>query len=299
MGTGRRLLVPDHKPFRTTRLVANLRQGRNDWYRIKAKADGPAQLHIYDEIGFFGVTANDLIGELSSVKGDLEVHLNTPGGEVFDGIAIFNALKQRDGIVRIVIDSLAASIGSVIAMAADPGNLIIAKNASMMIHDGFGMGIGNAKDLRELADLLDKTSDNIASIYADRTGQPASQWREAMLAETWYVGQEAVDAGLADFLQGAEPADAGPDAIAASWDLSIFARRPAHLRDEAEPDPEPEAPAPDPEPEPEPPAAEPEPEPPADPGPVSPAETPAAAGSIELTDEMLANIRAALEEAQQ
>ena len=117
-------------------------------------------------------------------------------------------------------------------MAADPGNLIIGKNASMMIHDGFGAGIGNAKDLRELADLLDKTSDNIASIYADRTGQPASQWREAMLAETWYVGQEAIDAGLADFLQGAEPED-GPDPalkIAATWDLSIFARRPASLR---------------------------------------------------------------------
>ncbi len=228
--------MPDHKPFRTTRPVASLRAGRNDWYRIKAQADGPAQLHIYDEIGFFGVTAGDMIADLAGIKGDLEVHLNTPGGEVFDGIAIYNALKQRTGVVRVVIDSLAASIGSVIAMAADPGNLIIAKNASMMIHDGFGMGIGNAGDLRELADLLDKTSDNIASIYADRTGQPASQWREAMLAETWYVGQEAIDAGLADFLQGAEPADPHPDAVrvAATWDLSIFGRRPAHLRDAAD-----------------------------------------------------------------
>lgn len=219
--------MPDHKPFRTTRRIANLRQGRNDWYRIKALADEPSQLHIYDEIGFFGVTAGDMIADLAGIKGDLEVHLNTPGGEVFDGIAIYNALRQRDGIVRVVIDSLAASIGSVIAMAADPGNLIIAKNASMMIHDGFGMGIGNAKDLRDLADLLDKTSDNIASIYADRTGQPAAQWRDAMLAETWYVGQEAVDAGLADFIQGAEPEDAGPAIrIASTWDLSIFAKRP-------------------------------------------------------------------------
>jgi ATP-dependent protease ClpP protease subunit len=218
--------MPDHKPFRTTRAIANLRQGRNDWYRITNAAKGPAQLHIYDEIGFFGVTAGDMIADLAAVKGDIEVHLNTPGGEVFDGIAIYGALKQRDGIVRIVVDSLAASIGSVIAMAADPGNLIIAKNASMMIHDGFGMGIGNAGDLRELADLLDKTSDNIASIYADRTGQPAAQWREAMLAETWYVGQEAVDAGLADFVQGAEPADGPAAALAATWDLSIFAKRP-------------------------------------------------------------------------
>ena len=214
------------KPFRTTRQIVNLKQGRNDWYRIKNLADGPSQLHIYDEIGYFGVTAADMIADLGNVKGDLEVHLNTPGGEVFDGIAIFNALKNRDGLVRVVIDSLAASIGSVIAMAADPGNLIISKNASMMIHDGFGMGIGNAKDMRELADLLDKTSDNIAGIYADRTGQPAAQWREAMLAETWYIGQEAVDAGLADFVQGSEPAEPAAITIAATWDLSIFAKRP-------------------------------------------------------------------------
>lgn len=221
----------DKKPFRTTRTIANLRQGRNDWYRIKAQAGGPTVIHVFDEIGYFGITAQDFVTDLADVKGDLDVHLATPGGEVFDGIAIYNALKNHDGLVRVTVDSLAASIGSVIAMAADPGNLIIAKNGSMMIHDGFGMGIGNAGDLRELADLLDKTSDNIASIYADRTGLPAAQWREAMLAETWYVGQEAVDSGLADFVQGSPGAEPG---LAASWDLSVFAKRPG------------EPPAPDP-----------------------------------------------------
>ena len=142
----------DTRPFRTTRKLANLRQGRNDWYQIKASAsaDGPSQLHIYDEIGFFGVTSADLISDLAGVKGDLEVHLNTPGGDLFEGLAIYNALKQRPDIVSVVIDALAASAGSVIAMAADPGHLIIAKTASLMIHDGFSVGIGNAKDLREL-----------------------------------------------------------------------------------------------------------------------------------------------------
>ena len=219
----------DTRPFRTTRKLANLRQGRNDWYQIKASAsaDGPSQLHIYDEIGFFGVTSADLISDLAGVKGDLEVHLNTPGGDLFEGLAIYNALKQRPDIVSVVIDALAASAGSVIAMAADPGHLIIAKTASLMIHDGFSVGIGNAKDLRELADLLDKQSDVIAGIYGDRTGQPASQWREAMQAETWYVGQEAVDAGLADFVQGSEPKDQqAAEKLAATWDLSIFARGP-------------------------------------------------------------------------
>ena len=220
--------MPEHKPFRTTRHIANLRQGRNDWYRIRnaAAPGGPAQLHIYDEIGFFGVTASDLVADLGEVKGDLEVHLNTPGGDLFEGIAIYNALKQRSDIVSVVIDSLAASAGSVIAMAADPGNLFIGKNASMMIHDGFSMGIGNAADLRQLADLLDKQSDNVAGIYADRSGQPAAQWRAAMLAETWYVGQEAVDAGLADFVQGSDEAEAAHAPVAATWDLSIFAKTP-------------------------------------------------------------------------
>ena len=204
----------DHKPFRTTRHLVNLRQGRNDWYQVKAQAGGPTLVHIYDEIGYFGVTAQDFVSDLAKVQGDIELHLNTPGGEVFDGIAIYNALKPRQPAV--VVDSLAASIGSVIAMAAAPGKLAVAKNATMMIHDGLGMAIGDAADMRKMADLLDQASGNIASIYADRTGQPAAQWREAMRAETWYVGQEAVDAGLADTVQGAEPA------VAASWDMSVF-----------------------------------------------------------------------------
>ncbi len=205
----------DKKPFRTTRQLVNLRQGRNDWYRIKAQADGPTLLHIYDEIGYFGVTAQDMVTELAQITGDLEVHLNTPGGEVFDGIAIYGALKQRDGLVTVIVDSLAASVGSVIAMAASPGNLVMAKNATMMIHDGFGLAIGNAADMRQMADVLDKASDNIASIYADRTGQPAAQWREAMRAESWYVGQEAVNAAGAG--EAAMSSGAPDDSADLSW----------------------------------------------------------------------------------
>ena len=217
-------MVTDHKPFRTTRAIANLRQGRNDWYRIANAATGPAQLHIYDEIGFFGVTAADLVKDLAGIKGDLEVHMNCPGGDIFEANTIYNALRKRDGIVAVSIDGLAASAASYIAQAADPGHLTIAKNASMMIHDAFSMGIGNAGDLRELAGLLDEQSDIIAECYADRSGKPAAHWRDLMRAETWFSGgQKAVDAGLADAVQGAEPA-AAP--VAATWDLSIFAKRP-------------------------------------------------------------------------
>jgi ATP-dependent protease ClpP protease subunit len=188
--------------------------GHNDWYRIRNQTTGPAQLHIYDEIGYFGVTAQDMIRDLAEIEGDLEVHISSPGGEVFDGIAIYNTLKQRHP--TIIIDSLAASIASVIAMAAAPGKLLISKNAQMMIHDGHGMAIGNAADMRELADMLDRTSNNIASIYSDRTGKPEAFWRQLMKDESWYSGQEAVDAGLADALFNV------PAVVTDQWDMTIF-----------------------------------------------------------------------------
>ena len=204
------------RPFRTTRRIANLRAGRNDWYRIENKSAGPAQVHIYDEIGFFGVTASDFVKDLAGVAGNLDVHLDCPGGDVFEAVAIFNALQQHSGDVSVYVDGLAASAASFIAQAASPGKLTIAKNASMMIHDAFGMGLGNAADMRQLADLLDRQSDNIASIYAERSGRPVNEFREAMRSESWYVGQEAVDAGLADQVTvGRETSN--------SWDLAIFA----------------------------------------------------------------------------
>ena len=218
----------DSRPFRTTRRIANLRAGRNDWYQIKASAGAgaPTELWIYDEIGFFGVTAADLVKDLAGVTGDLEVRMNCPGGDVFEANTIYNALGRHKGTVSVFVDGLAASAASFIAQAASPGRLEIAKNASMMIHDGFGMGIGNAKDLREYADLLDDQSDIIAATYADRSGKPADHWRELMRAETWFSGgQKVVDAGLADRVQD------GKGEPQATWDLSVFARRPVPVQD--------------------------------------------------------------------
>lgn len=175
-------------------------QRRTDWFRIENKQNGPTSVHIYDEIGLGGITAGQFVQDVNGITGDLEVHLSTPGGEVFDGIAIYNALRARRP--SVIVDSLAASIGSVIAMAAAPGQLYMQDTAKMMIHDGFAIAAGNAEDFTKLVDQLNSASDTIASIYASRTGSSAAEWRTAMKAETWYNAQQAVDAGLADVILG-------------------------------------------------------------------------------------------------
>ena len=184
--------------FKSALPVLNLQhQGKTSWYRIENKASAPAQVWIYDEIGMFGCSAGQFVSEMSNVTGPVEVHLSTPGGEVFDGIAIYNCLKNRTG-VTVVVDSIAASIGSVIAMGADPGQLFMEPSAKMMIHDGFAMAAGNAAELGKMVEQLNSASDTIAGIYSARTGKPAADWRASMMEETWFTADEAVAAGLAD-----------------------------------------------------------------------------------------------------
>jgi ATP-dependent protease ClpP protease subunit len=189
-----------------SQLAARERHSELNKARPKAQdGSGATVMLVYDEIGFWGITAADLVADLQGISGDLELHLNTPGGDVFDGIAIANALKQRAGQVRVVVDGLAASIGSVIAMAASPGQMVMMPNATLMIHDAWGLCIGSADDMAGMQALLDQQSGNIASIYAARSGTPADGWRTVMKAESWMIGQEAVTAGLADSLGGSEP----------------------------------------------------------------------------------------------
>jgi ATP-dependent protease ClpP protease subunit len=247
----------DKRWMRSARPVAALRAGRTDWYRIRNATGGrPAQVMIYDEIGFFGVSAADFAAELAEIDvAEIDLHLSSPGGEIFDGITIMNALRAHRAKVTTYVDALAASIASVIAMAGD--RIVMRPHSQMMIHDGAGVCVGNAADMRELADLLDRQSDNIAEVYAARAGGTRLQWRKRMQAETWYSAKEAVEAGLADEVTDPEreedPGEAVPD-MAASWDLSIF----RHAGREKAPAPElvarATAPPPVPERAPEPPA---------------------------------------------
>lgn len=236
------------------RLARPVARQAKPWYRITAKAaeagaddddrdepttDGDTTIiDIYDEIGWFGTGADDFVRDLRQVRTPrIELHLNSPGGDVFDAIAIYNGLRQHKAQVHVIVDSLAASAASFIAMAGD--KITAMANAMLMIHDPLGLVIGNAADMRELADLLDKHGDNIASIYATRAGGEVATWRERMLDETWYLADEAYQAGLVDEV---DETDGRP--IEDAWDLTVFARpaEPAVAAVAAEP------PAPAPEP---------------------------------------------------
>src|SRR5215217_1959124 len=109
-----------HNGFKSARPQARLQAGRADWYRIENKSDGPTEIYIYDEIGYVGVSAQDFIQDLKAVKtSEITLHLDTPGGDVYDGINIYNAIRDHRAHVTVVVDAIAASAGSFIAQAGD------------------------------------------------------------------------------------------------------------------------------------------------------------------------------------
>ncbi len=208
---------------------------KGDWYRIENKAEGPSEVFVYDEIGGYGVSVGDFLADVRKVDGPLNLHLNSPGGDVFDGVAVYSALKRRTGETTVIVDGLAASIASVIALGAD--KVVMAPKAKMMIHDGWTAAAGNAQDFRKLIDLLDDTSDTIASVYADKAGGTVDFWRERMRAETWYNAEEALAAGLIDEIEG-KPAARRDDFDLSMYNYSGREAAPAPvIREAAEADP--------------------------------------------------------------
>lgn len=184
------------------------------WFRIVNRADS-AQVQIYNEIGMFGITADQFCADLKALDVDrIELRINSPGGEVFDGISIHHALANHKATVHVIVDGLAASIASVIAMAGD--RVSMARGSQMMIHEGHTIAAGFAGDMRKCADILDRTSADIAGFYAARAGGTTEHWLTQMAAETWYNAEEAVAAGLAD--EVLEPSRQ----LKAAWDLSVF-----------------------------------------------------------------------------
>jgi ATP-dependent Clp endopeptidase proteolytic subunit ClpP len=165
---------------------------------MKASADKSADIYIYDEIGYWGVTAKSFVESLKAL-GDvthINLHINSPGGDVFDGIAIFNALKYHGASITVHIDGLAASMASVIAMVGNP--VIMPENTMLMIHKPWGFAGGDANDMRDYADLLDKIESVLIPAYANKTGKSAEEIAAMLEDETWLDGNQCLAMGFAD-----------------------------------------------------------------------------------------------------
>lgn len=170
------------------------------WYAMKAMGGGVAEVLIYEEIGGWGISAKEFARDLKDLGpvNEISLRINSPGGSVFDGNAIFNQLKQHKARVTAHIDGLAASMASVIAMAAD--HIVMPENALMMIHNPWTVSIGNAEELRKDADLLDTIKRTLLTAYG-RSAMTDEEISEMMDAETWLTGADAVEMGFADELE--------------------------------------------------------------------------------------------------
>lgn len=177
--------------------------------QIVEKKDGPTEVLIYDVIGKDwdgrGFDARDFAAHISALdpNSELRIRVNSRGGIVDEGIAIYNRIRQWKGKTVAVVDGAAASIASVLIMGAD--EVHVPRSAEVLIHDAHTFAGGNAADMRDIADRLDQVSDRIAEIYAEKTGKTAKEMRDLMRATTVFTGQQAVDIGLADKLTEETP----------------------------------------------------------------------------------------------
>ena len=206
------------------------------WYTIRARASGTEVL-IYDEIGAYGVTAKGFLAELGALPSDaaIDLRLNSPGGSVFDAVAIYNALKRHSGEITVWIDGIAASAASYVAMAGD--TIIMPENAFLMIHDPSGLVMGTAEDMRSTAEALDKVKGSLIQGYAAKSGKPDDEIATLMAAETWLDAKDALDIGFIDRI-------AEPVKLAASFDVARFRNAPLEVVEAASEAEEPEAPEP-------------------------------------------------------
>lgn len=208
--------------------------------RISAQA-GVTRVDVYDDIGeggWFseGLTAKSFANQLAGLSGPLEVHINSGGGDVWDGISIKNAIETHSGHVTTVVDGIAASIASVIAQAG--AERVMMPGSMLMIHEAFTYAAGNAAELAKTAQTLDEVSENLAALYARSAGGTAEQWRAAMKEETWYTADQAVEAGLADRVGD------GQAALPVGFDVAAFADVPGRIAAQLRTLPQVVAPAP-------------------------------------------------------
>lgn len=199
-------------------------------FDVRASAD-VTEIDLYDQIGTWGITARDFRAKLKDA-GDITLRINSPGGDVFAGVAIYNDLVNHKGNVRVEVTGVAASIASIIAMAGS--EIAIADNAFFMIHNSRTVSAGTSEELREIAAVLAKIDDAMSRTYASRTGSGIRSIKKMMDEETWMTGKEALEAGFATEI-------IKPTEAKAKFDLSVFAGMPEALKwtdESAEPETE-------------------------------------------------------------
>ncbi|AXL49172.1 peptidase S14 [Paraburkholderia caffeinilytica] len=176
------------------------------WWDIKAMTNAQgvavAEIRIYDEIGFWGTDAKTFIAQLDNAAAgatELIVAVNSPGGDVFDAFAIYNALRRYAGKVTARVDGVAASAAGLVVMAGD--QVVMPENAMLMIHNPWTIALGSAADLRSTADMMDKARDGILAAYRRKSGQTDEDLTAMMDAETWLTALEAQSLGFCDVIE--------------------------------------------------------------------------------------------------
>jgi ATP-dependent Clp protease protease subunit len=207
-------------------------------FRAAMQSDGTLELLVYEDIGIDwwtgeGVTAKtvkdqiDTAGPFTSIV----VRINSPGGDAFEGVAIFNVLRAQGKPISVFVDGIAASAASVIAMAGD--TRVMGAGAMLMIHNAWGTCVGYAEDMRKMGDTLDKVSAAVGETYVKRAGLTAEKAKELMDAESWLSASEALELGLATGV--AEPATVDEGALALARSFKALKRMkavPAALRND-------------------------------------------------------------------
>jgi ATP-dependent Clp endopeptidase proteolytic subunit ClpP len=206
------------------------------------KADQPDTLTIFDEIGFWGVQAKDFIKDLRALTGKvLNVEINSPGGDVFAGLAIYNALKGSGKEIHVKVMGVAASAASLIMMAGD--KRIMPKNTFTMVHNPWSFAMGNADELRDTADTLDKIGDSLQATYVAATGQSSDKIKELLAKDSWLTADESLELGFATEVIDEVKAKASFDMARADLPENVKAAMKLSAEPEPKETPEEEAPA--------------------------------------------------------
>lgn len=166
------------------------------WFKIVNKAESRDEVYILDDIGIWGITAQDFIDEIKGIEGDWNLHMATDGGSITEGIAIHNAIRNHPGNVAVYIDGVVASMGTYIMLAGDTRE--IAENAWLMIHNASGVAMGDSEQLRKVAEIMDGLQDTILNGYVSVTGLDREELVEMMNEETWFNAQQAKENRFVD-----------------------------------------------------------------------------------------------------